>query len=137
MSVYLEHANMTVSDLDEAIRFLTTAIPEFLVRHRGVSNGREWAHVGSETFYIALNAASEESPGHDAYQELGVNHLGFVVENAEAVATALREAGFREGIQVDPHPYRKRVYFHDADDNEWEFVEYLTDDPAKRNDYAE
>jgi hypothetical protein len=29
------------------------------------------------------------------------------------------------------------VYFHDADGNgnDWEFVEYCSDEPAERNDY--
>jgi hypothetical protein len=35
----------------------------------------------------------------------------------------------------DAHPYRKRVYFHDLEGNDWEFVQYLSDDPAKRHDY--
>lgn len=137
MSVYLEHANMTVRNLDEAIRFLTTAIPAYSVRYRGVSNGREWAHVGDEEFYITFNAEPEESTHENSYEALGVNHLGFAVDDADAVAEALRNAGYREGFQADPHPHRKRIYFHDADDNEWEFVEYFTDDPAKRNDYSE
>lgn len=137
MTPYLEHANLTVRDVDEAIRFLTTAIPEFSVRHRGVSNGREWAHVGNEQTYIAVTAAPDGARRPEAYEKLGVNHMGFVVEDVDAVASALKQAGFREGMQVDPHPYRKRVYFHDADDNEWEFVEYFTEDPELRNDYSQ
>jgi hypothetical protein len=27
------------------------------------------------------------------------------------------------------------VYFYDADGNDWEFVQYTSDDPAERNDY--
>ncbi len=137
MSVYLEHANLTVRDLDEAIRFLTTAIPEFSVRHRGFSNGREWAHVGNAETYIAVSVIPDEAAPHRAYEELGVNHIGFVVEDADAVAQALKNAGYKEGMQVDPHPHRKRIYFHDDDDNEWEFVEYFSADPKLRNDYSE
>jgi catechol 2,3-dioxygenase-like lactoylglutathione lyase family enzyme len=137
MAVYLEHANLTVRDLDEAIRFLRTAIPEFSVRHRDIANGREWAHVGNAETYIALTAAPERAGRPEAYEKLGVNHIGFVVEDARAVARALREAGFREGMKADPHPYRHRIYFHDADDNEWEFVEYFTDRLEQRNDYSQ
>ncbi len=28
------------------------------------------------------------------------------------------------------------IYFLDAEDLEWEFVEYLSDDPKERNDYS-
>jgi hypothetical protein len=27
------------------------------------------------------------------------------------------------------------VYFYDPEGNDWEFVEYRTDDPGKRHDY--
>ena len=137
MAAYLEHANLTVRSLEEAIRFLTTAIPEYSIRHRGTSNGRAWAHIGDEQTYIAVFELPEHVQPREAYQELGVNHMGFVVDDADAVAQALKQAGYREGIPVDPHPYRKRVYFHDADDNEWEFVEYFTEEPTLRNDYSE
>lgn len=33
-------------------------------------------------------------------------------------------------------PYRKRIYFFDGDGNDWEFIQYLTDDLAKRHDYT-
>jgi catechol 2,3-dioxygenase-like lactoylglutathione lyase family enzyme len=135
MTPYLEHANMTVRNLDEAIRFLTTAIPEFTVRHRGMADGYEWAHVGTDQTYIAISEDPEAGHTHEAYDELGVNHIGFVVENADLVAKALNQAGFEEGIRVDPHPYRKRIYFYDQDGNEWEFVEYFTDEAALRNQY--
>ena len=32
-------------------------------------------------------------------------------------------------------PYRKRAYIFDGVGNEWEFVEYLTDEPEKANVY--
>jgi hypothetical protein len=34
------------------------------------------------------------------------------------------------------HPARKRVYFHDPEGNDWEFVQYFTTDPSERNDYS-
>jgi hypothetical protein len=59
-----------------------------------------------------------------------------VVDDAGALATRLKSAGYREGFVTPPHRYRIRKYFLDADGNEWEFVEYLTDDPAKQNEYS-
>ena len=57
MKIYLEHANITVPDLDEAITFLTTVDPEFKVRHGARSDGKyEWAHVGNDDAYIALQS---------------------------------------------------------------------------------
>ena len=33
------------------------------------------------------------------------------------------------------HPHRRRVYFYDDEGNDWEFVQYLSSEPAERNDY--
>ena len=132
MSVLLEHANITVESIDAAVRFLTTAFPEFRVRGSGVADGNRWAHVGTDETYLALNESSEDRSSRGP-----LNHLGFVVDDVDGLAERLSGAGYREGFVAPPHPYRKRRYFHDADDIEWEFVEYLSDDPAKRNDYSQ
>ncbi len=131
----LEHANLTVRNLDEAVRFLTTAFPHFEVRGRGTSNGRPWLHIGSETTYIAFNEATLKDSDREPCDESGFNHLGFVVDDADLIANALRDAGYREGIQAEPHPHRKRRYFYDTDGTEWEFVEYLSETSDERNDY--
>jgi hypothetical protein len=58
------------------------------------------------------------------------------VDDVEALRSRLRAAGYQENMLVpNAHPYRKRLYFYDPEGNEWEFVEYLSDDPAKRHDY--
>ena len=135
--VRLEHANLIVRDIDEMTRFLKAAFPEFRVRREGKGwHGTRWLHVGTDTTYVAFSEASDSQAGRIPHDGPGFNHLGFVVDDAERVAASLREAGYREGFQADPHPHRKRIYFHDSDDNEWEFVEYLSDDPQERNDYS-
>lgn len=131
MPAILEHANLAVRNIDEAIRFLTTAFPEFRIRGRGDVDGRPWVHVGTAETYLALNEVSREI---DAQGPL--NHLGYVVEDVDALAGRLSAAGYHEGFVAPSHPHRKRRYFHDADDLEWEFVEYLSEDPAERNDYS-
>ena len=65
------------------------------------------------------------------------NHLGYVVDDVDGLADRMQSAGYREGFIAPAHPYRKRRYFYDADEVEWEFVEYLSDDPAQRNDYSQ
>ncbi|WP_154124718.1 VOC family protein [Grimontia hollisae] len=136
MNSYVEHANITVTNLDNAIQFLQTAMPEFVVRGKGYSDDHGWCHLGTNTSYIALqevviNKAVERIP----YRQLGVNHIGFVVADAEKAANRLREAGYKEVSFDKTHPARKRAYFLDSDGNEWEFIEYLTDTIASRNDY--
>ena len=139
MTIRLDHANLAVRDLAEAIRFLRTAFPEFRVRAQGPEcAGRRWVHVGNDVNYLSLLEASDlATEGRAPYAGTpGLNHLGFEVDDVEGVRARLRAAGYVDTTVPNAHPHRKRIYFHDADGNDWEFVQYLSHDPAERNDYA-
>ncbi len=141
MPVRLEHANLIVRDIDATVRFLQTAFPEFKIRHDSAESNPDddrWVHVGLDETYLALNQASVE-PGErwTPYEgRPGVNHLGYEVDDADALRERMLAAGYQESTPPNDHPARKRVYFYDPDGNDWEFVEYLTDDPAQRHDYS-
>ena len=47
MAIRLEHANMVVRNIDDTVRFLTAALPEFRIRHEGLSEGQRWMHIGT------------------------------------------------------------------------------------------
>jgi catechol 2,3-dioxygenase-like lactoylglutathione lyase family enzyme len=139
MTVRLDHANLAVRDLDGAIRFLRTAFPEFRIRGEGTTwSGGRWVHVGTESTYVALQQAADEPAERwvPYAGKPGLNHLGFEVDDAEAVRARLRAAGYEDSTVPNAHPHRMRVYFHDAEGNDWEFVEYRSNDPAERHDYA-
>jgi catechol 2,3-dioxygenase-like lactoylglutathione lyase family enzyme len=133
----MEHANLHVRYFDDAVRFLKTAFPDFHVRSESVSDGLRWMHIGTDDTYIALNETrDEQDEGWAPYNgKPGVNHLGYEVDDVDALRDRLSAAGFEDSTYPNSHPHRKRVYFHDADGNDWEFVQYLTADVAKRNDY--
>ena len=138
MPVRLEHANLCVSDVDGMVRFLRTAFPEFRIRHDGTdASGRRWAHVGTDDTYIALMQArrAPERPWTRYDGTPGVNHLAYEVEDVQALRDRLAAAGYEDSTVPNAHPWRKRVYFVDPEGNEWEFIQYLSDDPAKRHDY--
>ena len=135
----LEHANLTVRNVDETIRFLRTAFPNFKIRFDGIdSQGRRWVHVGTDDTYIALMQSTfEPDERWTPYADYpGVNHLAYEVEDVDALRERLKSAGYQDSTVPNNHPHRKRVYFYDSDGNDWEFVHYVTDDPAKRNDYT-
>lgn len=138
MTSRLEHANLVVRDIDGIIRFIQAALPDFRIRHDETEeDGSRWVHIGTDDFYLTLNQASGE-PAEDwvPYSgKPGVNHLGFEVDDAESVRKRLQAAGYRDSTYPNDHPYRRRVYFNDPEGNDWEFVQYLSDDPAERNDY--
>ena len=139
MAVRLEHADLFVRDIDATIRFLRTAFPEFRLRFDGKdSRGRRWAHVGTDDTYVALNQSTgEPEERRTPYAGLpGVNHLGFEVDDVDALRARLKSAGFEDTTPSTHPPFRKRAYFYDPDGNDWEFTQYLTDDPAQRHDYT-
>lgn len=139
MTVRLEHANLIVRDIDATIRFLQTAFPEFRMRFDGKDfGGNRWVHIGTDDSYIALTQSRIEPEQRWApYAGVpGVNHLAYEVDDVQTLRERLKSAGYQDSTVPNHHPYRKRVYFYDPDGNDWEFVQYLSDDPGKRNDYA-
>ena len=139
MTVRLEHANLIVRDIDQTIRFLQTAFPEFRIRHDGRDpNGSRWVHIGTDETYIALTQATVDAPNpRKPYAGIvGVNHLAYEVDDVDSLRERLTAAGYTDSTVANKHPYRKRAYFYDADGNDWEFIQYLCDDPRKRHDYT-
>lgn len=139
MNARLEHANLAVRNLDAMLEFVAAALPEFALRAEGTNaQGGRWVHVGTQGSYLALNEVSKDrvEPWQPYGDRPGLNHLGFEVVDAAAIAARLTAAGYRETSVPNQHPHRTRVYFLDPEGNDWEFVQYHSDDPALRNDYA-
>jgi catechol-2,3-dioxygenase len=139
MSTKLEHANLCVGDIDGMIKFLQTALSDFIIRHDETdSDGDRWVHIGNDTTYIALNNSTQKDSSDWApYSgKPGVNHLGYMVDNAEQVRSRLLAADYIESTVENNHPFRKRLYFYDPEGRDWEFVEYLSEKLEERNDYT-
>lgn len=139
MKTYVEHANITVSNLEQTIHFLQTALPDFSVRYQGM-NTKRWCHIGTEQHYLALQEAEPKSQPHTTrtpYFDLGINHIGLVVSDIQAVSKRLLAAGFRDNHDMEIEPHRTRFYAFDDNGIEWEFIEYQSDVPAQRNLYEE
>lgn len=132
----LEHANLSVRDTAGIQRFLQAAFPSFRTRGEGVDGrGRRWCHFGDDDVYVALTTlegGAQRVPYSDAP---GLNHLGFEIDDLDALRGRLEAAGFHHNLFVDSHPARRRIYFYDPDGNDWEFIEYTSADPAVRNAY--
>ncbi|MEI8596559.1 VOC family protein [Photobacterium sp. Hal280] len=137
MKPYVEHANLTVRRLENTIEFLQTAIPEFSVRHQGQHPMYRWCHIGTEDTYLALQeVVARDQIDRTPYRDLGINHIGLGVDDVMQVRERLLSAGYRENELETSHPWRQRIYFYDRDGIEWEFTQYLSDDPLLRNDYS-
>ena len=139
----LEHANITVKSLDETLRFLGVAFPGAQIRGGGSLHGDEslgrWVHFGEPDSYIAIQENTNHQAARDVtYSHDGINHLGFVVDELDALMARMDAAGYvlSPASALDSHPHRRRAYFFDGNGTEWEFVEYLSDRLEERNDYT-
>lgn len=140
----LEHANLVVTEIEPTIAFLTVAFPGWRIRGRGnepfAGIPREWVHVGDDEDYLALTAydvpAGQKGNPRDLKSTApGLAHLGFVVSSVDDLVARLAKAGYEPSIWGAEHPARRRVYYIEGDNIEFEFVEYLTDDLSERNSY--
>ena len=121
----LEHVNMTVSDLDRSVA-LVSDLFGWHVRWRGeAKDGGETAHVGDESTYMALYKHPKQNgdPVNSYRTTGGLNHIGVVVEDLDAVEARVKAAGLVPHMHADYEPGR-RFYFDDHDGTEWEVVSY-------------
>ena len=63
--------------------------------------------------------------------------MGFVVSDVKEVGKRLREAGYESNYPFTEHQHRLRDYYLDADGNEYEFIQYLSEKPEERNSYVD
>ncbi|MEP0262348.1 VOC family protein [Dokdonia sp.] len=137
-NIYLEHANITVNDLQKAIHFFQTAFPHFKIRGGGGDGyeTRKWVHLGDEDTYIAINQARQNDIKVDNnYDSIGINHLGFVVQDVEEITNNLLSNGYKRDYPKQIEQFRIRDYFTDADGNQYEFIQYLSDVVNEKNSY--
>ena len=125
---YLEHVNLESRNLDDTIQFIQLALPEFKVRGGGKRGGIRWTHIGTEETYLALVEKGSHFTGKP-------NHIGFAVQDIDSIAERLIGAGYKRSYPREVESFRIREYFLDASGQEFEFVQYLSDNDAERNLY--
>ena len=137
----LEHANLTVADIDRSARLLRALLPHWQVRGSGLADTdagpTRWLHLGDDFQYVALYAAAPGAPPPRAGGNHPVNHLGLVVDDVEA---ALARAA-AEGVPLDhiggATTHRRSAYLRLVPEGlEIELVQYTSAVPGERNVYA-
>ena len=117
----LEHANITVSDIERSSRLLQDLLG-WEERWRGPAlNGGETIHVGEEFSYIAVYT---DRKAHDRFAKgVPLNHVGLLVDDLDAAEEVVVSAGLEPFNHADYAPGR-RFYFFDWDGIEFEVVSY-------------
>lgn len=125
-SAKLEHANITVSDADKTARTLCDLFG-WHVRWEGdvLGGAGRTVHVGDDDTYLAIyTPKGGTAPTVDSYNHHGgLNHVGVVVDDLEAVERKVAEAGYKPHMHADYEPGR-RFYFDGDDGIEFEVVSY-------------
>ncbi len=136
--IRLEHANIVVKDMQPTLSFLQCAFPHWRVRSEGQSEWsgklRNWLHFGDDHTFITLNDNGVGDPRDLKGHAQGLAHLGFTVTGIERLVKRLSKHGYAPSVALQTMGYRRNVYYIDAAGLEFEFVEYLSDDPAERNE---
>jgi len=125
MKTTLEHTNLTVSDSKATAAWMCELFG-WQVRWQGTAiNGGYTVHVGGEDSYLALfTPVSPAKTGDSSYDTVGgLNHVGVVVDDLDAVEARVKTAGFTPYNHADYEP-GKRFYFDDGDGIEYEVVAY-------------
>ena len=122
----LEHLNVTVAN-PEATAAMLDAVFGWKIRWQGgsIHDGRS-IHVGEEATYLALYAPPDgaKQVDRDSYRErAGLNHLGIVVDDLDAVETKVVAQGYVPNSHADYEPGR-RFYFDDENGIEFEVICY-------------
>jgi catechol 2,3-dioxygenase-like lactoylglutathione lyase family enzyme len=125
-----EHINMACKDLDATAHFYQTLFPDWQVRAEGNYNGDRWMHLGNQQFYLALNHAPTLQRLHPLYEAIGINHIGFVIDDGQKMQ-ALLDANKIEYYMLDAPETQYRIYVSDPDGNELELVEYQPTYPLR------
>ena len=121
----IEHVNITVSDPAKTAQMLCE-IFGWRVRWEGPSKmGGRTVHVGTEKDYLAVYTydAVQKTQNSSYSVTGGLNHVGVVVDDLEAVEARVKAAGHEPFNHGEYEPGR-RFYFKDHDGIEFEVVSY-------------
>lgn len=121
----LEHINFTVSDSAATAERLCNLF-DWKVRWSGeAKDGGTTYHVGTDSQYVAVYTPEVVTEAVVSTYEIngGMNHIGVVVDDIEAMEKKVTAAGYEPHSHADYEP-GKRFYFDDEDGIEYEVVSY-------------
>ena len=123
----IEHVNFTVADARSTAERLCQLF-DWKVRWEGEAMAGDGytVHVGTDEQYLAVYSPGDGllSAAHSNYRQgSGLNHIGVVVDDIEAMEAHVKALGYKPINHADYEPGR-RFYFHDDDNVEYEIVSY-------------
>lgn len=125
MQSQLEHLNITVPQPEATAEMLCTLFGWHIRWQGPAKDGGHSVHVGGDDSYLALYAPKVPlQRAESSYGRInGLNHLGVVVDDLDAVEARVKDLGMVPHSHGDYAPGR-RFYFHDDNGLEIEVVQY-------------
>lgn len=121
----LEHLNVTVRDPDATAAMLVE-IFGWRLRWQGAAiHGGRSVHLGGADSYLAVYAGlgAQVAAGKSYGLRGGLNHIGIVVDDLDAVEARVKAQGYEPVNHADYEPGR-RFYFREENGIEIEVVSY-------------
>lgn len=123
----LEHVNVTVADPDATAEMLIDLFG-WRIRWQGDAiHGGRTIHVGGDDDYVAVYSGPGGNPKEGADSTYvtkgGLNHIGVVVDDLDAVEAKVTARGYTPHSHADYEPGR-RFYFHEENGVEIEVIAY-------------
>jgi catechol 2,3-dioxygenase-like lactoylglutathione lyase family enzyme len=121
----LEHVNFTVRNAQETAQMLCDLFDWHIRWHGPALNGGTTYHVGTDDAYVAIFTPKGRAVVRDEDKAAkgNMNHVGVVVDDLDAVESAVKARGLVPYNHADYEPGR-RFYFNDTDGIEYEVVSY-------------
>ena len=124
----LEHVNVTVPDTQKTAKRLSDLFGWHIRWEGAAVNGGYTVHVGTDDSYVALytgpGGSANQTPETNSYlQRGGLNHIGVVVDDLDAIEAKVKALGFTPHSHADYEP-GMRFYFIDDDGIEYEVIAY-------------
>lgn len=132
MSIRLDHINLTVTQLDESIRWYHELFGFEKVEGGINERGNRWAIIASNDSMIAMTEYPEKQPANQKHlPEQRIFHFGIRIENSEAWRAKVRSHNLElnYGGEVE-YPSSRSWYVHDPSGHEIE-VSYSDGKPLR------
>ena len=108
----LRHLAILTEDVDRLVRFYTTSFGLKIVEGVGTATYLSDGHIN-----LAIIPIGPEREIEGDHLQVGINHLGFEVDNVAELVPVCDAAGASDGVRKRP-PNREAVYrVHDPDGN--------------------
>jgi catechol 2,3-dioxygenase-like lactoylglutathione lyase family enzyme len=92
----IDHVQINVRDLDESAGFYAALLGVEL-KEQGNNGGTRWCILGApDRFYLCL--VEVPSAGDFTFEDVHINHVGFVVDDIDETVRRIHELGLRLGF---------------------------------------